>query len=320
LIRFGVLTAGGNAPGMNTAIRSIVRSAIYEKIEVVGFEKGYSGLIEDQALMLGARSVGGIINLGGTILKTRRCEEMKTPEGLKKASDTLKKHKIDGVVVIGGDGSLRGAHELHEISRIPVIGIPATIDNDVAETDTTIGFDTAVNTALSAIDKIRDTATSHERVFIVEVMGRKRGFLALAVGLADGAEEILVPEIEYDLDKVCDGLNDARDRGKTSMIIVMAEGAGDSRYISNYITRNTEFEVRLAVLGHLQRGGSPTAASRILACNFGYHAVKYLQEGKENTMTAIKNGRIIPVNLIDVIQKEKELDMNQYELARILSK
>src|SRR3972149_6909951 len=248
---------------MNAAIRSVVRAAIFNGLEVLGIERGFAGLIEGQVHPLGPRSVSGIINQGGTILRTARCEEIKTNEGILKGVQTLKTHKLDGLVVIGGDGSFRAANELFQASGIPVIGVPATIDNDVAGTDTTIGFDTAVNTALFTIDRIRDTATSHERVFVVEVMGRKRGFLALEVGLAEGAEFILIPEIEYDLQDVCRKIEQGRTKGKTSEIIVMAEGAGDSATIVEHIEKETGYDVRLTVLGHAQRGGPPTARSRI---------------------------------------------------------
>ncbi len=317
--RIGVLTAGGDAPGMNAAIRSVVRSAIHEDLEVIGFERGYAGLIDGQTRRMGPRSVSGIINLGGTILKTSRCEEMKTPQGLRKAADILKKYEIDGLITIGGDGAFRGASELREASSIPIVGIPATIDNDVAGTDTTIGFDTAVNTALLAIDKIRDTATSHERIFVVEVMGRRRGFLALAVGLADGAEVILVPEVEFNLNELCELLKHGRKERKTSEIIVMAEGAGDSRYIVDHIAKNTGYEVRLTTLGHIQRGGSPTAISRVLACQFGHYAAKLLIEGAEAKIVGIKDGRIVSADLEYAWKGKKELDLRLYQLARILS-
>ena len=317
--RIGVVTAGGDAPGMNAAIRSIVRSAIHEQLEVIGFERGYSGLAKAQAARMTARSVSGIINLGGTILKTRRCEEIKSPQGLEKAAETLKKHQIEGLITIGGDGTVRGATEIHKLSGVPVVGIPATIDNDVAGTDTTIGFDTAVNTALLAIDKIRDTATSHERIFVVEVMGRSRGFLALEVGLAGGAEEILVPEIKFSLDEICERLKRARREGKTSEIIVMAEGAGDSREIVEYMAKRTGYDVRLTVLGHIQRGGRPSALSRRIACQFGNEAVRQLLDGASSDMVAIRDGKIVSVDLDYAWKGKKELDLRLYELAGILS-
>jgi len=317
--RIGVVTAGGDAPGMNAAIRAVVRSAIHNCLEVIGFEKGYAGLIEGLSRPLKARSVSGIINLGGTILKTRRCEEMKTQEGIEKAAENLKKHKIDGLVAIGGDGTFRGASKLYEISGVSIIGIPATIDNDVSGTDTTIGFDTAVNTALSAIDKIRDTATSHERIFVVEVMGRRRGFLALEVGLAGGAEIILIPEIKFSIEEVCENVRSAHKAGKTSEIIVMAEGAGDSREVVKRIVKETGYQVRLTVLGYIQRGGNPTAKSRILASQFGYHAVELLLSGEKKRMVGIQNGRICSVNLDYSWKIWKKIDLEKYRIAGILS-
>ncbi|HIE15251.1 TPA: 6-phosphofructokinase [Candidatus Bathyarchaeota archaeon] len=317
--RIGVVTAGGDAPGMNAAIRAIVRTAIYRRLEVIGFERGYAGLIENETRRMGPRSVSGIINLGGTILKTTRCDKMKTPEGLEKAAETLKSHEIDGLIVIGGDGTFRGASKLYRVSGVPIVGVPATIDNDVAGTDTTIGFDTAVNTAIMAIDRIRDTATSHERVFVVEVMGRKRGFLALEVGLAEGAEVILVPEIKFRVEDICRKLKRARREGKTSEIIVMAEGAGDSRKLVFQIERETELEVRLTVLGHIQRGGSPTAKSRVLACKFGNKAVEMLLEGAKKRIVGIRGKRIVSVDLDYSWREKKELDLRLYRLAEILS-
>jgi len=317
--KIGVVTAGGDAPGMNAAIRSTVRSAIYYGLEVVGFERGYAGLIEGRCRIMGPRSVSGIINLGGTILKTIRSEEIKSPEGIMRAAENLKGNGVDGLIAIGGDGTFRGASEIHAVSGIPVIGVPATIDNDVSGTDTTIGFDTAVNTALSAIDKIRDTAFSHERIFVVEVMGRKRGFLALEVGLAGGAELILVPEMESDMDKICEKLRNARKEGKTSEIIVMAEGAGDSRKVVDHIVANTGYQARLTILGYIQRGGVPTAYSRTLACEFGNHAVELLLDGASKRMVGVSGGKTISVDLDYSWKERKELDLERYRLAEILS-
>lgn len=317
--RIGVVTAGGDAPGMNAAIRSIVRVATFHGLEVVGIERGYAGLIEGQVRSLGPRSVSGIINRGGTILKTARCEEIKTSQGIQKATNTLKTNKIDGLIVIGGDGAFKGASELHEAIGLPIVGVPATIDNDVAGTDTTIGFDTAVNTALFTIDRIRDTATSHERMFVVEVMGGKRGFLALEVGLAEGAEFILIPEIEYNLQEICRKLEQGRRKGKTSEIIVMAEGAGNSAAIVEQIKSETGYDVRLTILGHAQRGGPPTARSRILGNQFGARAVELLLKGAKKTMVGIEGRRIVSVDLDYAWKERKELDMNLYRLAEILS-
>ncbi|MEM2101950.1 MAG: 6-phosphofructokinase [Candidatus Bathyarchaeia archaeon] len=317
--KIGVITAGGDAPGMNAAIRSVVRTAIFNGLKVVGIERGYAGLIEGKVHSLYIRSVSGIIDRGGTILKTARCEEIKTKKGVEKAVHTLKTNKINGLVVIGGDGSFRGASELHKACGIPVVGVPATIDNDVAGTDTTIGFDTAVNTALSIIDRIRDTATSHERVFIVEVMGRKRGFLALTVGFAEGAEVILVPEIQFNVQAISEKLKNGRRMGKTSEIIVMAEGAGDSSLIRDEIRKQTGYDVRLTVLGHALRGGPPTANSRVLANQFGAYAVDLLLKGVTKTMVGIKGQRLVSNNLDHAWKKTKDLDMHLYHLAEILS-
>lgn len=317
--KIGVVTAGGDAPGMNAAIRSIVRTAIFNELKVVGIERGYAGLIEGKIRPLDARSVSGIINRGGTILKTARCERIKTDEGIRKAADTLKANKIDALIIIGGDGSFRGASEIYKASGIPVIGVPATIDNDVAGTETTIGFDTAVNTALFAIDRIRDTATSHERVFVVEVMGRKRGFLALAVGFAEGAEFILIPEIKFDIEAICKKLKQGRKKGKTSEIIVMAEGAGDSSHIVKEIKERTRYDVRLTILGHALRGGPPTAQSRIFANQFGAHTVELLLKGAKKRMVGVKGEKIVSVDLDYSWQQKKEIDEKLYLLAEILS-
>lgn len=317
--KIGVVTAGGDAPGMNAAIRSVVRTAIHNNLEVIGFERGYKGIIERQTKPMESRSVSGIINLGGTILKTSRCEEIKTIEGLEKAAESLKSFGVEGLIAIGGDGTFRGASELYKVSGIPIIGIPATIDNDVAGTDTTIGFDTAVNTALSAIDKIRDTSISLERIFVVEVMGRSRGFLALEVGLAGGAEIILVPEIKNDLNIICERLRRDRNEGKRSEIIVMAEGAGKSSEIVNYIVQETGFEVRLTILGYIQRGGIPTAQSRILASEFGSYAVNLLLEGERKRMVAITRGHITSIDLDITSRKKKKLDLRRLRLAEIIA-
>lgn len=317
--RIGVVTAGGDAPGMNAAIRSIVRVATFNGLEILGIEKGYAGLIEGLVRPLGPRSVSGIVNLGGTILKAARCDEIKTSQGIQKATDILNLNGIDGLIVIGGDGSFKGASELHQASGIPIIGVPATIDNDLTGTDTTIGFDTAVNTALFTIDRIRDTATSHERVFVVEVMGRKRGFLALEVGLAEGAEFILIPEIEYDLQDVRRKIEQGRTKGKTSEIIVMAEGAGDSATIAEQIEKETGYDVRLTVLGHAQRGGPPTARSRILGNRFGAQAVELLLQGAKKNMVGIEGQKIVSVDLGYSWKERKDIDMSLYRLAEILS-
>jgi len=317
--RIAVLTSGGDAPGMNAAIRAVVRTAIFYGLETFEVERGYKGLIEGQVHPLNRRSVSGIVNLGGTILKTARCDEMYTRRGVRRAAKTLRDNHIDGAVIIGGDGSIRGAWELYRASGIPIIGIPASIDNDVAGTDYTIGWDTAANTALAAIDKIRDTATSHERVFIIEVMGRDRGFLALQVGLASGAEFIFVPEIRYSLGKVCRELREARKKGKRSSIIVMAEGAGNSSEIAQTIARRTGYDVRLSILGYIQRGGSPTAFSRYLASVFGYEAVRLLLRGRGGLMVGMERGRVVTHRLDYAWRRAKKLDDKLYRLNAILA-
>ncbi len=317
--KIGVLTSGGDAPGMNAAIRAVVRTAIYQGLEIIGFERGYAGLIAGQGKPLNLRSVSGIINSGGTILKTVRCPEMKTALGMKKAVKNLKKNKIQGLVVIGGDGSFQAACYLHRMSKIAVVGIPATIDNDVFGTDTTIGFDTAVNTALAAIDKIRDTATSHERLFIIEVMGNKSGLIAQEVGLASGAEVILVPEIKYDLTKISKQLQEGSRRGKTSSIIVMAEGAGNPIAIGDQIKDQTGMEVRVSILGYIQRGGRPTAQSRVLASRLGNAAVGGLLKGMKCKVVGVKSGRIIFSDLGRAWRNKREIDKKMYKLAKILA-
>ncbi|MEM2901362.1 MAG: 6-phosphofructokinase [Candidatus Bathyarchaeia archaeon] len=313
--KIAVVTSGGDAPGMNAAVRAVVRSAVAEGLEVIGFERGYDGLLSDMAVPLDARSVGGIIHLGGTFLKTSRSEAMKTDEGVRRAVAVLNRRGVDGLVVIGGNGSFRGACKIYAESGLPIIGIPASIDNDLAGTDTTIGFDTAINTALEAIDKIRDTATSHERVFVVEVMGRDRGFIALEVGVAAGAEVILIPEIKYDVQSVCERLIESHRMGKKSGIVVMAEGAGNCMEIAEALKEKAGFEVRLTRLGHIQRGGAPTAFSRLLASKMGAASVQFMLDGKTRVMTAINCGLIVPVDLEYACTVDKEIDRDLYNLA-----
>ena len=300
---------------MNAAVRAAVRTAVANDLRVIGFERGYAGILANESRPLDARAVSGIIHLGGTFLETARTDQIKTPEGISKATKVLQDHHLNGLVIIGGDGSMSAACKLHEASGIPVIGIPATIDNDLAGTDTTIGFDTAVNTALDAIDKIRDTATSHERIFVVEVMGRKRGFVALEVGIGAGAEVILVPEIRYDIDKISQWLLESHRRGKKSGIIVIAEGAGDSANVTQALMEKTGFEVRLTRLGHIQRGGHPSALSRLLACKMGAASIQFLLDGKRKHMTGIQGDRIVPVDLEYASTTEKPLDERLYRLS-----
>jgi len=314
-----IVTTGGDAPGMNAAIRAAVRTAVTKNLKIIGFERGYVGILKNEFRSLDARKVGGIIHLGGTFLKTSRSEIIKTKEGIRDAAEILKKDGVDGLIVIGGNGSFRAACHMHEESGIPVIGIPATIDNDLAGTDTTIGFDTAVNTALESLDKIRDTATSHERVFVVEVMGRDRGFISLEVGVSAGAEVILIPEKKYDLKNVSRRLVEGHRRGKKSGIIVMAEGAGNCMEIKQAIEENTGFQVRLAQLGHIQRGGPPTAYSRLLASKMGAASIKFLLDGGRRDMTAIQGDRIVPVDLEYACTVKKPIDEGLYDLALMLS-
>lgn len=317
--RIGVVTSGGDAPGMNAVIRAIVRRAIPMEMKVIGFENGYSGLIADENRPLNLRSVSGIINFGGTFLGSRRCPEFKTEEGLKKALVNLKKHEITDLIVIGGDGSLNGALDLSRFDSINVYGVPCSIDNDVYGTDETVGFDTAVNTALWAIDRIRDTATSHRRVFVVEVMGRKRGFLALSVGLAAGSEKILVPEVKVDIEEVLELLENNRKKGKKSNIIVAAEGVGDLRMFTQKIHRKTGYDVRLSVLGYIQRGGSPTARSRILANLFGSEVVRMVEFENKNRVVGLLNGKVTSTGLEEACEKKKPLDLDLLRLTEQLA-
>ncbi len=317
--RIGVVTSGGDAPGMNAAIRAVVRIAHSRGLNVIGFERGYEGLITNSYRPLGPRSVGGIIHLGGTILHTVRCERFKTEEGLQKAAENLKDDGVEGLIVIGGDGSFVGALELSRVCDVPIVGVPASIDNDIYGTEETIGFDTAVNTAVSEVDKIRDTAISHERVFIVEVMGNKRGFLALAVGLTVGAEVILVPEVPFDVDVISEDIVESYRRGKKMCIIIAAEGIGDNRKLTEMIAERTGFEARLSILGYVQRGGNPTARSRLLASLFGEKAVRLLMNGGGNEIVALQNDRIVSLDLEECCRSVKPLDKSLLKLANELA-
>lgn len=317
--RIAVLTTGGDAPGMNASIRAVVRFAISNKLEVIGILRGYWGLINEELKPLDHRSVSGIINQGGTILKTMRCPEFQTPEGRERAFKNVKKNAIDGLLIIGGNGSFRGAHEFWKEYKVPCIGIPASIDNDINGIDVTIGSDTAINTALSAIDNIRDTATSLERIFVVEVMGRDSGFIALSVAFAGGCEDAIIPEKKIDLENICHDIVNGNLRGKMSWIIVVAEGAGSAEDIAKKITNLTGLETRAVVLGHVQRGGRPTASSRQLALNLGCAGVDYLLKGEKDKAVAMLNGKIITVDFEFAIKK-KELEIDRlYNLIKILT-
>jgi 6-phosphofructokinase 1 len=316
--RIGVLTSGGDAPGMNAAIRAVVRTAIYHGLEVMGIRRGYHGLIHGELEPMSLGSVADIIQRGGTILYTARCEAFKTEEGQRQAISVLKEHGIEGLVVIGGDGSFRGAQKLSK-QGIQTIGIPGTIDNDIACCDCTLGFDTAVNTAIEAIDKIRDTATSHERTYVVEVMGRNAGDIALHVALAGGAESVLIPEVPYDMDEVIKKLERGVARGKKHSIIVVAEGAGRGMEIGKYLSEHTGFDVRVTVLGHIQRGGAPSAKDRVLASQLGEFAVKLLMAGESGKMVATRNGVVHAVDFDTVFTTPRQPDLTLHDLANVLS-
>jgi len=313
--RICIITPGGDAPGMNAAIRSIVRYGIKNNLEVFGVKRGYAGLTEGDIIPLDRNAVSGIIHQGGTILKTERIIEFSEGKGyINKAYDQLKKRKIDGCIVIGGDGSFKGGLKLHKETGISVVCIPATIDNDIYGTDETIGFDTACNTAICAIDKIRDTATSYERVFIVEVMGKKRGFIAIDVAFGVGAESVIIPERKTDFDTIAENLREGKKKGKKSAIIVLAEGAGKAHKIADIITGKTGTIVRTTVLGYIQRGGAPTIRSRLLANLFGIEAVRIISSSNSQAvMVGMRKGKIITASLEENLKKEKEIDEEKLE-------
>ncbi|MFG6148289.1 6-phosphofructokinase [Halobacillus sp. B23F22_1] len=316
--RIGVLTSGGDAPGMNAAIRAVVRKAIFHGVEVYGIEHGYQGLIEGAIKKMELGSVGDIIQRGGTMLYSARCEEFKTEEGQEKGIQQLKKHGIEGLIVIGGDGSFRGAKKLTE-KGYPCIGVPGTIDNDIPGTDFTIGFDTALNTVIDAIDKIRDTATSHERTYVIEVMGRDAGDLALWAGLADGAESIIIPEMEDEFNEVIERLKRGHDRGKKHSIIIVAEGVTSGVDFSKRVEEATDLETRVTVLGHTQRGGSPSGRDRVLASRLGAYAVDLLMKGKAGCMVGIENNELVDHDILEVLNREHSIDMDMYRLSKELS-
>ncbi|MDP1417245.1 6-phosphofructokinase [Peribacillus simplex] len=316
--RIGVLTSGGDSPGMNAAVRAVVRKAIFHEMEVFGIYHGYQGLINGNIKKLELGSVGDIIHRGGTMLHTARCPEFKTEEGQLKAIEQLNKLGIEGIVIIGGDGSYRGAKALTE-RGFPCIGVPGTIDNDIPGTDFTIGFDTALNTVIDAIDKIRDTATSHERTYVVEVMGRDAGDIALWAGLAGGAETILCPEYEYDIEDLIGKLNRGHDRGKKHSIIIVAEGVGSAVDISRKIEAKAGFETRVTVLGHVQRGGSPSANDRVLASRLGARAVELLLEGKGGRAVGIEQNQLVDYDIIEALAKPHTIDKKMYDLSAELS-
>ena len=315
----GVLTSGGDAPGMNAAIRAVVRGAINKGLKVKGIMRGYAGLLDEEIVDMDTTSVSDIINRGGTILYTARCMEFTKPEGQERGAEICRKHNIDGIVVIGGDGSFRGAGKLSALG-INTIGLPGTIDLDIACTDYTIGFDTAVNTAMEAIDKIRDTSTSHERCSIVEVMGRNAGYIALWCGIANGAEDILLPEkYDYDEQKLVNHIIENRKRGKQHHIIVNAEGIGHSSSMAKRIEAATGIETRATILGHMQRGGSPTCKDRVYASTMGALAVDLLCEGKTNRVVGYRHGDFVDYDIDEALAMKKEIPEYQYEISKNLS-
>jgi len=315
-----VLTSGGDAPGMNAAIRAVVRTAIAKGLTVKGIERGYAGLLNEEIIDMDAKSVSDIIQRGGTILGTARCLEFKNPEVQKVGADICRKHGIDGLVVIGGDGSYRGAQALTR-NGINAIGLPGTIDLDIACTDYTIGFDTAVNTAMEAIDKVRDTSTSHERCSVIEVMGRNAGYIALWCGIADGAEDILLPEkYDYNEQAIIDNIIQKKKMGKKHYIIVNAEGVGDSMEMAKRIEAATGIETRATILGHIQRGGSPTCKDRYYASIMGAYAVDLLIEGKSNRVVGHKNGEFVDYDIEEALAMKKSIPEYSYEISRLLSK
>ena len=316
--KIGVLTSGGDAPGMNAAIRAVVRKSIANGLQVVGIKKGYQGLLNEEFIEMDRHSVSDIIQRGGTVLGTARCMEFKTEEGQQKAAEICHNHGIDGVIVIGGDGSYRGAQKLSQ-HGINTIGIPGTIDLDISCTDYTIGFDTAINTAMQAIDKVRDTSSSHERCSIIEVMGRHAGYIALWCSIANGGDDILIPE-KYDFNeqKVIDNIIDNRKRGKTHHIIINAEGIGHSTSMARRIEAATGIETRATILGYMQRGGSPTCKDRVYASMMGAYAADIMTQGKTNRVVGYRDGKFQEFDIEEALNMEKSIDEYMYQIARIL--
>ena len=322
VIKIGVLTSGGDSPGMNACVRAVVRTGIYHGLEVFGIMRGYSGMVEDDIIPMESRSVANIIQRGGTILKTSRCKEFLEYEGRKKAYENLKKRGINGLVIIGGDGSFRGAQIFSNEFDIPCIGLPGTIDKDIAGTDFTIGFDTAVNTAVEAIDKIRDTAEAHDRLFIIEVMGRDAGYIALHSGIATGAENILIPERKTDIENIITQLAESGRRHKLVNLIVVAEGEefGGANEVASFVkARLPLLEVRVCILGHIQRGGAPSCMDRLIASRMGYHAVESLIEGRHNVFVGIVNNKINYIPLDEAIKKKQRISEEWMKIVKILS-
>ncbi len=321
--KIGVITSGGDAPGMNAAIRAVVRACSYYNVECIGFYRGYQGIIDNDFIRLDARSVKNIISKGGTILKTARSKEFRTVEGRKIALDNLKSNKVDALVLIGGDGTFTGGVVFSKEHNIPFIGVPGTIDNDIAGTSHTIGYDTALNTVVDAIDKIRDTAISHNRLFFVEVMGRDAGFIALNAGVGAGAEEILIPEEDLGLERLLESLKRSKRSGKSSSIVVVSEGDKIGKNVfqlADYIKEHLpEYEARVSVLGHMQRGGGPTCFDRVLASRLGVKAVELLLDGKSNLMVGLVNNNVETTNIEKAIKSEHDVDRELLRISDILS-
>ena len=319
----GVLTSGGDSPGMNTALRSIVRTCAHYKIKCVGIVRGYSGLIEDNTKVLNTRSVRGIINKGGTFLYSARCDEFRQASGRKKAYKTLRNNNIDGLIVIGGDGSFTGALKLKDEFNFPVIGIPGTIDNDIFGTSHTLGYDTALNTVMDAIDKIRDSAISHDRLFFVEVMGKDAGYIALRSGIAIGAQEILIPEVDNKINDLIDSLKNSKKSGKTSSIIVVAEGYKPGKNVYQIADEIQEklpnYQVRVSVLGHIQRGGRPSCFDRVLGTKMGVKAVELLKDAKTGIMVGTQHGKIITVPLKKAISEKTKINKDLLRISKIMN-
>jgi len=315
----GVLTSGGDAPGMNAAIRAVVRAGIYHGFKVMGIKKGYNGLINGEIFEMDLRSVSDIMKSGGTVLQTARCAEFMEEEGILKGIKMAQVFDIDAIVVIGGDGSYRGAKEMSQLG-MPVIGLPGTIDNDIACTEYTIGYDTAMNTALGALDKIKDTASSHDRCSVFEVMGRRAGYIALNVAIAGGAEVALLPEKPYDMNKdVIKPIIAAKNRGKSHFVVIVAEGVGGAMEIASKIEEKTGIESRATILGHVQRGGSPSVVDRVVASKMGTRAVELLKEGKINRIVGMKSNKIVDFDIEEALNMEKSIDEYEYDLVRVLS-
>ncbi len=313
-----VMTSGGDSPGMNAAARAVVRTALFEGVEVWGIYNGYKGMLDDEMEQLTSRSVSDLIQRGGTFLGTARCPEFKTEEGRKKGLANLKKHGIEGLVIIGGDGSLTGGALLSKLG-MPIVGLPGTIDNDVWGSDYTIGADTAANTIVDAINKLRDTASAHRRIILIEVMGRKSGWLAMMSAIAGGAEYVLVPEVKTNIDDMCKDLKAAYDRGKRYSIVVVAEGAGSAVEIGKVVAEKTGIDTRVSVLGHIQRGGSPTVEDRMKASMLGEKAALALISGVSNVVFGFDAGKVVSINLFDAVNNQKTLDPELVRLARVLA-